>query len=145
VSGIVRRVLVSAGDRLAVGRPLAAVECPDLGGARAALRKAQANFIAAEHDFRRMTELHGLGELTAREYEQAEDDYRHARSAYLSARAKYERLRRMREPDEDESDDFVVRAPVDGVVAARLVEPNDVVAGQYEDGGTELFRIAVEP
>ena len=40
---------------------------------------------------------------------------------------------------------MVVRAPVDGVVAARLVEPNDVITGQYEDGGTELFRIAIEP
>ncbi len=101
--------------------------------------------LAEQHISKRMTELGKLGELTAREYEAEFDGARRAKSRYESARARVERLRRLREPESAESDLFVVRAPVDGVLAARLVEPDASILGQGEDGGTELFRIETEP
>jgi multidrug resistance efflux pump len=146
VSGIVTRVATNVDDHVAAGDPLAFVSCPDLGSARAALRKAEADLVAAKRGLARFKQLHAMIELTEREYDAVLDSYARTESEYRRTKASYERLEQLaRAAHSDGSDEFVVRAPVDGVVVDRFVGPADRVAGQYEDGGTELFMIATPP
>src|SRR5580698_11104606 len=57
VTGRVVRIEAQLGQRVKKGDPLAVIESPDIGNAVSDVHKAQADVIAAEHDFKRKKEL----------------------------------------------------------------------------------------
>jgi cobalt-zinc-cadmium efflux system membrane fusion protein len=140
VTGRVKRILAEPGERVKKGAPLAAIESPDVGNAFADYGKAQADLIAAEHDFRRQKELFEAHAGSQRDYESAEDNFGKAKAEMDRARQK---ARLFRGGGTDAvTQEFVLRAPIEGQVIARAVNPGAEVQGQYSGGtAVELFTV----
>jgi len=84
LAGLVVKVQARQGQRMKKGDPLATIEAPDVGSTRD-LYKAQADFIAAQHDVARKKVLADLGEGRA-DLEAAIDALREARAKLWAAR-----------------------------------------------------------
>src|ERR1019366_7699627 len=76
VTGRVVRIAAQLGQRVKKGDPLAVIESPDIGNAVSDVHKAQADVIAAEHDFKRKKELFEEKAGSAADQEAAEDTWR---------------------------------------------------------------------
>lgn len=100
-----------------------------LAEAEAAVAEARANLEVAERKSRRIEEL-----AAQKLVSQQDADETHA--ARTSARARLDTASASRDSARVQRDFAVVRAPVDGVVSARSVQPGQVVAA-----GTELLRL----
>jgi cobalt-zinc-cadmium efflux system membrane fusion protein len=142
VTGRVKRILAEPGERVKKGAPLATIESPDVGNAFADLGKGQADLIAAEHDFRRQKELFEAHAGSQRDYETAEDNFGKAKAEMERARQKARLFRSTGGSADGVSQEFTLRAPIEGQVIARSVNPGAEVQGQYS-GGTaiELFTV----
>jgi len=57
VTGRVVKIISGLGTRVKKGDPLAVIESPDIGNAVSDVHKAEADLIAAEHDFKRKKDL----------------------------------------------------------------------------------------
>jgi membrane fusion protein, multidrug efflux system len=119
VDGQVVAMEADLGDRVAAGQVLARVRRDEI---EARLREAEANLAKGVADEARAAPLRTQGVISTQEYEQV-------RMALDVARARRDQLRIQLEHTE-------IRAPMDGSVAARLVD-----AGNYVRAGTVLFRI----
>ncbi len=140
VTGRIKRILADPGQRVKKGAPLATIESPDVGNTFADLDKAQADLIASEHEARRQQELYEAHAGSQRDFEAAEDNYRKAKAEVERARQKA-RLFRAAAADKV-SQEFTLRAPIDGEVIARNVNPGAEVQGQYSGGtAVELFTV----
>jgi len=139
VTGRVNRIDANLGQRVKKGDALATIESPDVGIASSDLGKAQADLIAAEHDYNRQKELFAAHAASQKDYEQAEDNYRKAKSEMGRARAK---AALFRTGGDSVSQGYTLRAGIDGEVIARNVSPGIEVQGQYGGGqAVELFTI----
>ncbi len=140
VTGRIRRILAEPGTRVKKGTPLATVESPDVGNASADLGKANADLVATEHDLRRQKELFDAHAGSERDFESAQDNHGKAKAEMERSRQKA-RLFGGASGDAV-TQEFTLRAPIDGEVIARNVNPGAEVQGQY-GGGTaiELFTI----
>lgn len=144
-SGPVARILVSAGQHVDKGQPLALVDSADFAAAVGAYRKAQAT---ARHAHRVADADRDLGShdgLPRREMEQAQAD---AVSADADLEAARQSLRALGvEPHRLQSIaagkppsrwQAVIRAPVAGTVAERLITPGQLL----QAGTTACFTVA---
>jgi cobalt-zinc-cadmium efflux system membrane fusion protein len=140
VTGRVSRILADPGARLKKGSPLAAIQSPDVGNAFADLGKAEADLIAAQHDFQRQKELFDAHAGSQKDFESAEDSYGKAKAEMERSRQK---ARLFRGGGADAvTQEFMLRAPIEGEVIARNVNPGAEVLGQYSGGSAvELFTI----
>ena len=143
VTGKVTKIEASVGQRVKKGEALAVLESPDIGLASADLSKAQADLIAAEHDYKREKALWDKPEghaTSQKDLEQSEDQYRKARAELERARQKAFLLRAGTVDAVTQA--FTLRSGIDGEVIARNINPNIEVQGQY-GGGTavELFTV----
>jgi len=140
VTGRIRRILAEPGARVKKGAPLATIESPDVGNTSADLGKANADLVAAEHDLHRQKELYDAHAGSQRDYESAQDNHGKAKAEMERSRQKA-RLFGGASADAV-TQEFTLRAPIDGEVIARNVNPGAEVQGQY-GGGTavELFTI----
>ena len=140
VTGRVKRIVADPGQRVKKGAPLAIIESPDVGNAFADLGKGQADLTAAEHDFRRQKELYEAHAGSQRDFESAEDNFGKAKAEMERAKAK---ARLFRGGGADAvTQEFVLRAPIEGEVIARNVNPGAEVQGQYSGGtAVELFTV----
>ncbi|HEY4392993.1 MAG TPA: efflux RND transporter periplasmic adaptor subunit [Polyangia bacterium] len=140
VTGRVKRILAEPGERVKKGAALATIESPDVGNAFADYGKAQADLIASDHDLRRQKELFEAHAGSQRDYESAEDNYGKAKAEMDRARQK---ARLFRGGGTDAvTQEFVLRAPIEGQVIARAVNPGAEVQGQYSGGAAvELFTV----
>ncbi|HEX3902107.1 MAG TPA: efflux RND transporter periplasmic adaptor subunit [Polyangia bacterium] len=140
VTGRVKRILADPGERVKKGAALATIESPDVGNAFADLGKAQADLVAAEHDFRRQKELFEAHAGSQRDFESAEDNYGKAKAEMERAKAKARLFRHA--AGDAVSQEFTLRAPIEGEVIARSVNPGAEVQGQYSGGtAVELFTV----
>jgi cobalt-zinc-cadmium efflux system membrane fusion protein len=142
VTGRVKRILAEPGERVKKGAPLATIESPDVGNAFADYGKAQADLVAAEHDFRRQKELFEAHAGSQRDSESAEDNYGKAKAEMERARQKARLFRSTGGSTDAVSQEFTLRAPIEGEVIARAVNPGAEVQGQYSGGtAVELFTV----
>jgi cobalt-zinc-cadmium efflux system membrane fusion protein len=140
VTGRVTRILADPGQRVKKGAPLAIIESPDVGNAFADLAKAQADLLAAQHDFLRQQDLYQAHAGSQRDFETAEDNYAKAKAEMERAKRKAALFRRA--AGDDVTQGFTLRAPIEGEVIARSVNPGIEVQGQYSGGtAVELFTI----
>ena len=140
VTGRVTKILADPGQRLKRGAPLATIESPDVGNAFADLGKAQADLIAAQHDLARQQELYEAHAGSQKELEASQDNFGKAKAEMDRARQKA-RLLHSGTANAD-TQEFTLRAPIEGEVVARNVNPGAEVQGQYSGGATqELFTI----
>ncbi len=140
VTGRIKRIVADPGERVKKGAALAIIESPDVGNAFADLGKGQADLIAAEHDFRRQKELYEAHAGSQRDFESAEDNFGKAKAEMERAKAK---ARLFRGGGADAvTQEFVLRAPIEGEVISRNVNPGAEVQGQYSGGtAVELFTV----
>ena len=87
-NGRVSRILADPGARVKKGSPLCAIQSPDVGNAFADLGKAEADLIAAQHDFQRQKELFDAHAGSQKDFESAEDSYGKAKAEMERSRQK---------------------------------------------------------
>jgi membrane fusion protein, heavy metal efflux system len=140
VTGRVSRILADPGQRVKKGAALVAIQSPDVGNAFADLDKAQAELTASQHDLQRQKDLYEAHAGSQKDFEAAQDSYGKAKAELERSRQK---ARLFRGGGTDAvTQEFVLRAPIEGEVIARSVNPGAEVQGQYS-GGTaqELFTV----
>jgi membrane fusion protein, heavy metal efflux system len=140
VTGRVVRIDAQLGARVSKGDPLALIESPDVGTTGSDLNKAEADLIAAQHDFRRKKDLFEQKAGSAADLETSEDNYRRAKAEIERARQKAALLHTG--GVDMVSQTYTLRSPIDGEILLRNISPGIEVQGQYSDGATqELFTI----
>lgn len=140
VAGRVTKVFAQPGERVKKGASLVSLASPDVGSAFSDLVKAQADLVNSELDFKRQKALFEAHASAQKDLESAESNYRKAKAEYQRAQAKTKMLR-VGSVD-DVSQEYTLRAAIEGEVIARNVNPGIEVQGQYAGGNAqELFTI----
>ncbi len=140
VTGRINKVSASLGQRVRKGDPLAVIESPDVGIASSDLSKAQADLVAAEHDYKRVKGLFDSHAASEREVEQAEDAWRKTRAELERARQKANLLKGGAVDMVTQA--FTLTSGIEGEVIGRNVNMGMEVQGQYGGGNAvELFTI----
>ena len=144
-SGPVSRLLVSLGEHVKLGAPLAVVDSPDFAAAISAYRKA----IATAKTLRRLADLDkDLIEhngVAKREADQAETDAANAEAdreaalqALVSLQVPADTIKAIQEGRPVARVDGVIRAPVAGTVVEKLITPGQLL----QAGSTPCFTVA---
>jgi membrane fusion protein, heavy metal efflux system len=140
VTGRVVKINAQLGQRVKKGDPLATIESPDIGSAVSDVHKAEADLIAAQHDYARKKDLFEQKAGSAADLEASEDNYRKAKAELERARQK-QTLLRVGSVDAV-TQTYTLPSPIDGEVLLRNINPGIEVQGQYSGGATqELFTI----
>jgi cobalt-zinc-cadmium efflux system membrane fusion protein len=140
VTGRVVRIAAQLGQRVKKGEALATIESPDIGSAVSDVHKAEADLIAAQHDYQRKKDLFEQKAGSAADLEAAEDGYRKAKAEIERARQK-QALLRVGNADAV-TQTYTLTSPIDGEVLLRNINPGIEVQGQYSGGATqELFTV----
>jgi cobalt-zinc-cadmium efflux system membrane fusion protein len=141
VTGRVVRIDAQPGQRVKKGASLAVIESPDVGNAFSDLAKAHADLEAAERDFKRQKELFDAHAASQKDYEQSLDNYQKAKAELSRAQKKAALLSRGGGAD-SVTQEYTLRAPIDGEVVTRNLSPGMEVVGQYSQGNAvELFTV----
>jgi membrane fusion protein (multidrug efflux system) len=119
VAGLVEKILVEEGDRVTAGQPLLELEHDEQ---RVDLMESEANLAQLEQSFARTRELFESGLVNRQEFDTREFELGQARLRLERARLRVRQA--------------TVRAPVDGVITERFVQP-----GARVSGGTQLFGL----
>jgi cobalt-zinc-cadmium efflux system membrane fusion protein len=144
-SGPVSRLLVSLGERVKQGQPLAVVDSPDFAAAISAYRKA----ISTAQTARRLADLDrdlsAHDGVAKREADQAETD---AANAEADREAALQSLVSLQVPSQAIKDiqegrpisriDGIIRAPIAGTVVEKLITPGQLL----QAGTTACFTVA---
>lgn len=143
LSGNVQAVNVELGDPVAKGQIIARLDPRpyelNLQAAQADLQKAEAALQEKQLDYERQRTLYEKDWISRAALDQSYSAYESAYSSVEYAQAKVNIAKR-------DLDNTVLRAPFDGVVAARMVEPyTDVQAGQplFEINTTDALEVEI--
>lgn len=140
VTGRVVKISAQLGQRVKKGDPLAVIESPDIGNAVSDVHKAEADLIAAEHDFKRKKDLFEQKAGSAADQEASEDNWRKTKAEVERARQKAFLLRAGNVDTVTQT--YTLPSPIDGEVLSMNINPGIEVQGQYSGGTTqELFTI----
>jgi cobalt-zinc-cadmium efflux system membrane fusion protein len=140
VNGRVTEIYAQLGQRVKKGQALAAIQSPDIGQAVSDVHKAEADLIAAEHDYKRQKDLEKQHAAATRDVEASEDRYRQAKAELERAEAKAKLLRSGSVNTVTQT--YTLASQIDGEVMMRAVNPGQEVAGQYASGtAVELFTV----
>jgi len=144
LGSMVERVYVEAGDRVTEGQILGILDTQDLQNeaniAQAALRIAEINLMAAEHNNEMLRTLYGNRAISRNELQQSEFQYQAALASRRQAQAALDNARITLERS-------VIRSPINGTVTAILAREGEIGLGRLfvvEDTGnlklTTSFR-----
>jgi HlyD family secretion protein len=140
-SGEVLRVHVESGQEITRGTLLAEVDPRDVQNAfaqaEADLGVAEARAKTAEAQFTRVQELRRANVATEQELESATLEQANAKAALVKARVNLELAR-------ERMNDVTIRAPLDGMIITKLVEPGAIIASASNSvsGGQTLMTMA---
>jgi RND family efflux transporter MFP subunit len=123
VSGEVREVLVREGDRVAHGAVLARLDTQELDDAVAA---AEADVEAARVAQEAQAASTSRDSVLFENHAISQEQWEHSQVAQAAASARFEVARRHRDQARARLGYAVARAPFDGVVSARMVDPGDM-------------------
>lgn len=125
VAGVIERTAVDAGDRVKRGDLLVVLSAPELAAQRASatgqVAAAEAALAQARSDMARIEHLHAREAATQVEFERA-------RTALKIAEANLERARAMARREKVMAAYTMLRAPFDGLVVERYLDPGDLAA-----------------
>jgi cobalt-zinc-cadmium efflux system membrane fusion protein len=140
VTGRVVQIRAELGARVKKGQPLAILESPDIGNAVSDENKAQADLVAAGHDYERQRALMAERATSEAVLEQSEDSWRKAKAELDRAHQKASLLRAGGVDTVTQT--YTLVSPIDGEVLARNINPGIEVQGQYASGSAqELFTV----
>lgn len=137
INGRIVKVMVSVGDPVSKGTPLAVLDSPDYASAVADLRKAEADAMVKERALQRVEALAKDDALSQRDLESAQADARASKAELERARARLNNLgvgAGGTTVDTGDGRSFTLRSPMDGVVVDRQANP-----------GTETRNDAANP
>jgi cobalt-zinc-cadmium efflux system membrane fusion protein len=144
-SGPVTRVLVSLGDHVKPGEPLAAVDSPDFAAAVGAYRKALASARTARRLADLDKDLYEHRGVAQREADQAQTDAVNAEAdrdaalqALVSLKVPSQTINDIQEGRPVARPDGLIRAPIAGIVAEKLITPGQLL----QAGTTPCFTVA---
>lgn len=144
-SGPVTRVLVSLGDHVKPGEPLAAVDSPDFAAAVGAYRKALASARTARRLADLDKDLYEHRSVAQREADQAQTDAVNAEAdrdaalqALVSLKVPSQTINDIQEGRPVARPDGLIRAPIAGIVAEKLITPGQLL----QAGTTPCFTVA---
>jgi HlyD family secretion protein len=131
ISGIVRRCYVEVGDAVAPGDPLFEIE-PDptpieLVEAERQVESRESAFRRAQADWKRTSELASQGVISGDEVDAARETFELARIGLDRASDGLALLREGRIAGRGHRLESIIRAPAEGIVLARRVNPGDPV------------------
>lgn len=143
VSGTIQTVLADYNDRVRRGQELARLDTAQLEArkrqteaalalAKARLREAQATLKEAENKFRRAKRLIQSKLISEEEYEVAEAAFLRAQAALDSAQAQVTQIQAQLDENLRILEKAVIRAPIEGIVLKRQVEPGQTVAASLQ-------------
>ncbi len=144
-SGPVTEVLVSQGEQVKPGQPLARVESPDFAAAAGVYRKALAAAKAADQLAATDRDLYAHQAISQRELAQAQADAigvdadrDAAWQALLALHVDQQTIAAIREGKQLAHGQAVIRAPIAGTVVEKSIAPGQLLAA----GSTPCFTIA---
>lgn len=144
-SGPVIEVLVSQGEKVKQGQPLARVDSPDFAAAAGAYRKALAAAHAADQVAATDRDLFAHQAISEREHAQAQSDAIGADAdrdaalqALLALHVDQQTIAAIREGKPVAHGQGVIRAPIAGTVVEKSIAPGQLLAA----GSTPCFTIA---
>ncbi|MBM7335260.1 efflux RND transporter periplasmic adaptor subunit [Alcanivorax marinus] len=136
IGGKISRRLVTVGDRVEQGQPLAELNAEDVGleldAARARLASARADHQLAASELDRYRPLLERGVVSRSQFDNVESRFQAAEAQLKQARAQMDVAR-------NQAGYAVLEAPENGVIARRLAEAGQVVAA-----GQTVFVLAVD-
>jgi len=135
VAGTVSAVDVDFNDRVSAGDPLAEID-PSL--LETELRKAEADTKKAEAEFNMANSLYKSNKELYSKRLIPKEEFDDSQSRYTTALAAYEQARVALDIAKTNVEGSVIRAPIDGIVLSRSVDPGESVTA---DGKT-LFVIS---
>lgn len=135
VAGRVLRIRTEMGKRVKAGDPLLVLDSPDFAAAVADSAKADADLVHKQKAYERARQLLEAQGMARKDVEAAEADMRQAEAEALRARAHMKNLNSSALTPQGE---FILRAPVSGVVSERLASVGSEVR---PDASSPLFVI----
>ena len=145
ISGPVMRILTDVGTEVARGQAMALVSSPDFATTIADFRKAQAAYVQAKRVADQDEQLWKNDAIAKRDLEQAETD---AAAAAADRDATLQQLRALgvdeasiaalRDGKGSPEIQGAIRAPIDGTVVERLINPGQLL----QAGSTPAFTVA---
>lgn len=147
--GICSQVLVSQWVEVQKGQPLAKLDTQEgevllqkakagLEAAKAGLLEAQVRQRQAEREHQRTVELRQVGLATQQSLDDATTAKEAAAAAFSAAQGQLRLAEEEVRHAQTRLDKAIVRAPMNGVIAERLVNPGDTAG---EPGGSPAFRV----
>jgi len=151
ISGRVARVLVDFNDQVKAGQTLAEIDPAQLmsrveqsraqvSAGDASVRLATASLAQSSAALERAKEMTEKGLISSRELEAAQADAERAEASVASSQAQATLSRASLKDAETSLSWTTIKAPMDGVVLARLVEPGQTVAASLQS--PVLFTVA---
>ncbi|MFK7952877.1 MAG: efflux RND transporter periplasmic adaptor subunit [Ekhidna sp.] len=125
------------------------VQLANLGQTKSGERRAQANFIRAEQDFKRQKNLFDQKVISESDYQLAEANFEIAKQDYESSKQSVKASQssvKSAKATVDEAKENLrltrITAPMSGIVSKLAVELGETVLGTSQFQGTEVLRIA---
>lgn len=129
--------IARVGDTVKPGQPLAEIAAPEFGQATADARRAETDQALAEETLERQRELHGAGLVPAKDVREAEAALARARIERQRTQARLAQLGAAAA-----GPNYVLRAPIAGVVVERAINPGQEVRA---DGGDKALYVITDP
>lgn len=132
-AGRVLRPLVTVGDKVRAGQPIAEMASAEFGNAVSEARSAENDVRLADDNLKRLRELHEAGIVAMKELRQAEADFAGKQIEFNRTQT------RLRQIGAGDGPNYLLRAPISGIVVERAVN-----AGQEfrpDAAGLPLFVI----
>lgn len=135
INGRVIKILAETGAQVEAGDGVLALDAPDYAQAAADSSKANADLLRKQEAYQRAKLLYSAKGLARKDLESAEADWQQAQAEALRAKA---RLKNLTGNSIDEAGQYILRAPIDGVVSERQVNAGSEVR---PDASNSLFVI----
>ncbi len=132
-TGRVIRSLAEPGARVSKGQGLAELASGEFVEAQAEAEKAATDLVLAQQSVRRAEDLNAAGVVAQKDVEQARADFQRAKVEHERAQT------RLRQVDAGTGSNFVLRAPLAGVVVDKAVNPGQEL--RSDQSGPPLFVI----
>lgn len=151
ISGRIAKVLVDFNDQVKAGQTLAEIDPAQLqsrvdqsraqvSAADSSVRLAKATLVQSKAAYARSKEMAEKGLISSKELEAAEADAERAEAQVASSQSQAILSRASLKDAETSLSWTVIKAPMDGVILARLVEPGQTVAASLQS--PVLFTVA---
>lgn len=151
ISGLIAAVHVDFNDRVSIGQILASMDKDQLSArvrqsraqlasARAKVEEAKASEVEARNNLKRAESLHVKGNVSEQSLDNAKAGHARSEAALTSARAQVTVADANLAADNTSFAKTEIKAPIDGIVLKRQVEPGQTVAASFQT--PVLFTLA---